>query len=206
MKEIYRNANRTKCIVSSRLPARDQLPANKMHSPAQKHLSQMAAESKTFHIGRARIPSVWVPVDKKAQKAGGQSSVGNKALQKGRIGGDMSIPEGEEDEDENEDDVPPPPPPPAGPPPPDEDYDGDEGEEGKNRGGGSDGEESAPPPPPPLLPTHANVPSIGGISIGLGFSEFVEVVARVAVEGMEQENYHILFPTPFAKVNQNSLN
>lgn len=34
----------------------------------------------------------------------------------------------------------------------------------------------------------------------LAFSEFVEFVARIAVEGMKQPNYHIIFPTPFSKV------
>jgi len=33
-----------------------------------------------------------------------------------------------------------------------------------------------------------------------GFSEFVEFVCRVAVEGMQQENYDVVFPTPFSKV------
>jgi hypothetical protein len=32
------------------------------------------------------------------------------------------------------------------------------------------------------------------------FSEFIEAISRIAVEGMMQENYHILFPTPFSKV------
>ncbi|CAE7659485.1 unnamed protein product, partial [Symbiodinium microadriaticum] len=35
---------------------------------------------------------------------------------------------------------------------------------------------------------------------GLGFSEFVELVARIAVDGMQAESYHVLFPTPFSKV------
>jgi hypothetical protein len=35
---------------------------------------------------------------------------------------------------------------------------------------------------------------------GLGFSEFVELVARIAVDGMLAESYHVLFPTPFSKV------
>jgi hypothetical protein len=34
----------------------------------------------------------------------------------------------------------------------------------------------------------------------LGFSEFVEFICRVAVEGMQQENYDVVFPTPFSKV------
>jgi hypothetical protein len=40
---------------------------------------------------------------------------------------------------------------------------------------------------------------IGGVG-GVAFSEFVEFVARVAVEGLQQENYDAVFPTPFAKV------
>lgn len=35
---------------------------------------------------------------------------------------------------------------------------------------------------------------------GLGFSEFVELIARVALEGMEAEAYNVLFPTPFSKI------
>mmetsp|Transcript_16780 Transcript_16780/g.25216 ORF Transcript_16780/g.25216 Transcript_16780/m.25216 type:complete len:773 (+) Transcript_16780:69-2387(+) len=35
---------------------------------------------------------------------------------------------------------------------------------------------------------------------GLGFSEFVELIARIAVDGMQAESYHVLFPTPFSKV------
>jgi hypothetical protein len=36
---------------------------------------------------------------------------------------------------------------------------------------------------------------------GLGFSEFVELVASVALQGMEAEAaYHVLFPTPFSKI------
>jgi hypothetical protein len=33
-----------------------------------------------------------------------------------------------------------------------------------------------------------------------GFSEFAEFVARVAVEGLQQDNYEVVFPTPFSKV------
>lgn len=33
----------------------------------------------------------------------------------------------------------------------------------------------------------------------VGFSEFVELIGRVAVEGLQQQNYHIIFPTPFSK-------
>jgi hypothetical protein len=34
----------------------------------------------------------------------------------------------------------------------------------------------------------------------IAFSEFIEFVGRIAVEGMQQQNYHIIFPTPFSKV------
>lgn len=33
-----------------------------------------------------------------------------------------------------------------------------------------------------------------------GFSEFVELIARIAVQNMAQPNYHVVFPTPFSKV------
>ena len=33
-----------------------------------------------------------------------------------------------------------------------------------------------------------------------GFSEFAEFLCRVAVEGMQQPNYDVVFPTPFSKV------
>jgi hypothetical protein len=36
---------------------------------------------------------------------------------------------------------------------------------------------------------------------GLGFSEFIEFVAKIALLGMDGPNYHILFPTPFSKVS-----
>jgi hypothetical protein len=35
---------------------------------------------------------------------------------------------------------------------------------------------------------------------GLGFSEFIEFIAKIALIGMDGPNYHILFPTPFSKV------
>lgn len=35
---------------------------------------------------------------------------------------------------------------------------------------------------------------------GLGFSEFIELVARIALEGMEADAYNVLFPTPFSKI------
>ena len=34
----------------------------------------------------------------------------------------------------------------------------------------------------------------------MGFSEFVEMLAKIAVDGMLTDNYHVLFPTPFSKV------
>lgn len=40
------------------------------------------------------------------------------------------------------------------------------------------------------------------VSALIAFSEFVELVARIAVVGLQQENYHIIFPTPFSKVNK----
>eukprot|EP01038_Epipyxis_sp_PR26KG_P014897 gene14897-20034_t len=55
-----------------------------------------------------------------------------------------------------------------------------------------------PPPPPPPASSTSNLASNRELG-GLGFSEFLEFIARIAVEGMEQENYHILFPTPFSK-------
>jgi len=36
---------------------------------------------------------------------------------------------------------------------------------------------------------------------GLSFSEFIELIASIAVIGMsDSSSYHVLFPTPFAKV------
>jgi hypothetical protein len=35
---------------------------------------------------------------------------------------------------------------------------------------------------------------------GLGFSEFIELIAKIALDGMEAESYNVLFPTPFSKV------
>eukprot|EP00388_Colpodella_angusta_P028475 GDKK01012721.1.p1 GENE.GDKK01012721.1~~GDKK01012721.1.p1 ORF type:complete len:133 (+),score=19.76 GDKK01012721.1:1-399(+) len=58
-----------------------------------------------------------------------------------------------------------------------------------HKDGGADQEEDAPP-----------APSAQSTIGGLGFSEFVEFVSRVAVEGMQQENYDVVFPTPFSKV------
>jgi len=56
--------------------------------------------------------------------------------------------------------------------------------------------EFAPPPPPPPVKTVSSKASFGG----LGFSEFVEMIGRVAVNGLKSDNYNILFPTSFAKV------
>ena len=38
------------------------------------------------------------------------------------------------------------------------------------------------------------------VTSGLGFSEFVEFICRVAVEGLHHEHYQTLFPTPVSKV------
>eukprot|EP01034_Spumella_vulgaris_P028215 gene28215-35034_t len=64
----------------------------------------------------------------------------------------------------------------------------------------SQDDDEAPPPPPPLsaIPAATNNKENG---VGLGFSEFLELIARVAVDGMtSQANYNLVFPTPFAKV------
>jgi hypothetical protein len=51
------------------------------------------------------------------------------------------------------------------------------------------------------LPLHLTNPAIVVKEHGgLGFSEFVELIARIAVDGMQVESYHVLFPTPFSKV------
>jgi len=34
----------------------------------------------------------------------------------------------------------------------------------------------------------------------LSFSEFLELIAKVAVDGLKQENYNIMFPSDFSKV------
>eukprot|EP01032_Pedospumella_encystans_P019229 gene19229-21866_t len=62
--------------------------------------------------------------------------------------------------------------------------DNNEGEEEGSGGANNNGSATSPQP------------TIGG----LGFSEFVEFMCRVAVEGMQQENYDVVFPTPFSKV------
>lgn len=51
------------------------------------------------------------------------------------------------------------------------------------------------------LPLHLTNPAIVVKEHGgLGFSEFVELIARIALDGMQAESYHVLFPTPFSKV------
>ncbi len=35
---------------------------------------------------------------------------------------------------------------------------------------------------------------------GLSFSEFIELISKIATEGMKQDCYNILFPSPFGKV------
>lgn len=57
-----------------------------------------------------------------------------------------------------------------------------------------DNSDDSPPPPPPPGPTSNHQVT------GLGFSEFLEIIARIAVEGCTQPNYHVIFPTPFSKV------
>jgi hypothetical protein len=42
--------------------------------------------------------------------------------------------------------------------------------------------------------------SVEAAAGGLGFSEFIEFIASIALFGMRTENYHILFPSPYAKV------
>ena len=37
-------------------------------------------------------------------------------------------------------------------------------------------------------------------SKGLSFTEFMELIGRLALDGMEQECYNRLFPTPFSKL------
>lgn len=56
--------------------------------------------------------------------------------------------------------------------------------------------DEAPPPPPPSNVIPESKPQVFAMS----FSEFVEFIARIAVEGMQQVNYHMVFPTPFSKV------
>ena len=51
------------------------------------------------------------------------------------------------------------------------------------------------------LPLHLSNPTFTLEETGgLGFSEFIELIARIALEGMEAENYNVLFPTPFSKI------
>jgi hypothetical protein len=53
-------------------------------------------------------------------------------------------------------------------------------------------------PGSPTSPTRSTPIQTG--MTGIGFSEFIEMIGRVAVEGLKQPNYHIIFPTPFSKV------
>jgi len=60
-----------------------------------------------------------------------------------------------------------------------------------------------PPPPPPPISSAASMAktlSPEERPRGVAFSEFVEFICRISVDGMEKENYHSLFPTPFSKV------
>jgi hypothetical protein len=51
------------------------------------------------------------------------------------------------------------------------------------------------------LPQHLSNPTFTLEETGgLGFSEFIELIARIALEGMEAEAYNVLFPTPFSKI------
>ena len=51
------------------------------------------------------------------------------------------------------------------------------------------------------LPQHLSNPTFTLEETGgLGFSEFVELIARIALEGMEADAYNVLFPTPFSKI------
>lgn len=61
---------------------------------------------------------------------------------------------------------------------------------------------STPPPPPPISSAASMAKSISPDERprGLAFSEFVEFICRIAIDGMEKDNYHSLFPTPFSKV------
>jgi hypothetical protein len=51
----------------------------------------------------------------------------------------------------------------------------------------------------PVSPTKSGQTPQAGLN-GIGFSEFVELLGRIAVEGLQQPNYEIIFPTPFSKV------
>lgn len=73
-----------------------------------------------------------------------------------------------------------------------------------------------PPPPPPSPPKEpypnsystntaamsmTSKPSNVHPTSGLSFTEFIEFVCRIAVDGMDKEdNFHVLYPTPFSKV------
>jgi hypothetical protein len=50
-------------------------------------------------------------------------------------------------------------------------------------------------PPSSLISPTAKA-SVGGLS----FSEFIELIGRIALIGMDQPNYQVIFPTPFSKI------
>lgn len=58
---------------------------------------------------------------------------------------------------------------------------------------------SSPPPPAPPG-DDATTPKGGARGVGLSFSEFVEALATVAVTGLQQPNYDVIFPGAFSKV------
>jgi hypothetical protein len=54
-----------------------------------------------------------------------------------------------------------------------------------------------PPSGPPLT---GNAIQNSTPNPGLSFSEFLEMLAKVAVDGLKQENYNIMFPSDYSKV------
>ena len=54
--------------------------------------------------------------------------------------------------------------------------------------------------PPTGPPTSNSVVPSSTPNPGLSFSEFLELIAKVAVDGLKQENYNIMFPSDFSKV------
>lgn len=55
-----------------------------------------------------------------------------------------------------------------------------------------------PPNGPPNVNTQT--PNNGAPNPGLSFSEFLELIAKVAIDGLQQENYNILFPSNYSKL------
>lgn len=56
------------------------------------------------------------------------------------------------------------------------------------------------PPPPQTTPSPTENAKNKTANLGLSFSEFVEAMALIAVKGLQQENYHLVFPTVYSKV------